>query len=953
MKNFDSSIRNVFQEAFQYFLNKSFDIRIGEYRRVLLMQLNIFLIISTLLIVKPIVNSLFLSSFGFEFLPVAFIVLAVLAIGVSWMFSRLFSRFPFQKIMIRTLLISVVTLFVFGVLLRLNFFVQTVLFLFYVWVAIFAVVTSSQFWVLANMVFNPREAKRVFGFIGAGAIAGGIFGGYLTSILAPVIGSENLIFMSMLVLLPTYWVTKAIWKDKNADQQRNKFQKIPESNLASNPIQIILKSRHLSFLAGIIAVSVIVAKLVDYQFSAIASVAISDPDQLTSFFGFWFSNFNLLSLFIQLFITRRVVGVFGVGTSLLILPAAILLGAVCTLFFPILGAAVFIKMSDGSLKQSINKSATELLALPIPVEFKNKTKSFIDVFVDSAATGIGGLILIFLVNGLDLSTNFISLMIIGLLFVWGYFALQVRKEYIKSFKLIISSNDRIDEKNKKTVSPESIIGNLIKQLESEDEKQLLYVLRKIGEVRDDRFFPGIKKLLDHNSAEVRAKAIINLRSYLNHNLSGEMVRLVNDPDQQVRVNAFEYLLVLAPGNRVKLIESYLQHEDEKLSEAALLALAVETKDNPELQNWFSLGTRIQERIELMKAGDESLKKEQLKLILTVIGIAGASAYYRYIEEAFHDPSPDIVTQAIEAAGDSGHPQFVSSLVGFLVNPMYTTQAQIALAKFGTPIYRVFHQMIDSEKLAIDQVRMLPAVAEKIDSQATIKFLFALLDFEDYLVHQESLKSLNSVKSIFPHLVFDKRLVMSRITDEVRLYQNSLVVLNSKVANVSDDMDSNESITDARKSLIDILERRLDASLERIFRLLELRYPPEDILTVYKGIQSDKTDLRMNAVEFLDNLLESRLKKVLIPILETAISNSMTSSAGEGGTKKEPDEIECYQLLLDGIDVKLKLAVFYLLEQLADASYLSLVAPYLESQNPKIRTFAQKANQAMLASRKVH
>jgi len=36
----------------------------------------------------------------------------------------------------------------------------------------------------------------------------------------------------------------------------------------------------------------------------------------------------------------------------------------------------------------------------VPLEVKKRTKTFIDVVVDSVATGIGGLILIFLVRGL-------------------------------------------------------------------------------------------------------------------------------------------------------------------------------------------------------------------------------------------------------------------------------------------------------------------------------------------------------------------------------------------------------------------------------------------------------------------------------------------------------------------------------------------------------------------------
>ncbi|MEZ4825267.1 MAG: hypothetical protein R3C61_03090 [Bacteroidia bacterium] len=189
------------REAIKYLLRKTFDIREGEFRRAFFMQANIFLLISTLLIVKPSINALFISEFGAENLPGAFILVAVVAAIISTIYSRVLRIYPLDKIITGTLYFSIGTLVVFGTLLRFNVTVGWVLYAFYLWVSIYAVLSASQFWIFANLVFNAREAKRLFGFIGAGAIAGGIFGGYLTSILAPVLGSENLLFVSALLLI--------------------------------------------------------------------------------------------------------------------------------------------------------------------------------------------------------------------------------------------------------------------------------------------------------------------------------------------------------------------------------------------------------------------------------------------------------------------------------------------------------------------------------------------------------------------------------------------------------------------------------------------------------------------------------------------------------------------------------------------------------------------------------
>ena len=230
----------AFGEATRFFLLKTFDVRNGEVQRALLMQLNIFLIISTLLIVKPTVNSLFLSKFGVESLPLAFIMVAVVAAIVSNLYSRILPKVSLYKISIAVLFVSVLSLIFFGIFLQFNIFETGILYLFYIWVAIFALLATSQFWVLANIVFNRREAKRLFGFIGAGAIAGGIFGGYITSMLAQMISSEILPFVGAGLLTVCIPVTQRIWKKYVVgiytpfQQKKHGRDSIPSSPLHAN-----------------------------------------------------------------------------------------------------------------------------------------------------------------------------------------------------------------------------------------------------------------------------------------------------------------------------------------------------------------------------------------------------------------------------------------------------------------------------------------------------------------------------------------------------------------------------------------------------------------------------------------------------------------------------------------------------------------------------------------------
>ncbi|MDQ6664991.1 MAG: hypothetical protein M3Z23_11425 [Acidobacteriota bacterium] len=54
----------------------------------------------------------------------------------------------------------------------------------------------SQGWLVAANVFTPREAKRLYGLLGAGAVVGAVFGGTLTAQTVKLIGTRNLLLAS-------------------------------------------------------------------------------------------------------------------------------------------------------------------------------------------------------------------------------------------------------------------------------------------------------------------------------------------------------------------------------------------------------------------------------------------------------------------------------------------------------------------------------------------------------------------------------------------------------------------------------------------------------------------------------------------------------------------------------------------------------------------------------------
>ena len=56
-----------------------------------------------------------------------------------------------------------------------------------------------------------------------------------------------------------------------------------------------------------------------------------------------------------------------------------------------------------------------------------------------------------------------------------------------------------------------------------------------------------------------------------------------------------------------------------------------------------------------------------------------------------------------------------------------------------------------------------------------------------------------------------------------------------------------------------LRKTLDAELERILRLMKLLFPSIDFKNAYLGIQSNDPVMHANALEFLDNALNPKLR----------------------------------------------------------------------------------------------
>lgn len=347
------------------------------------------------------------------------------------------------------------------------------------------------------------------------------------------------------------------------------------------------------------------------------------------------------------------------------------------------------------------------------------------------------------------------------------------------------------------------------------------------------------------------------------------------------------------------------------------------------------------------------QRQFLKIICAnIIGTAEIPELYPYLHFLFNDPSKEVVRAAIENAGQTYQTEYIPALIQLLKQKELWSPIQEALVNYGSSIIPMLHFHL-SNPYVNKNIRIgIPRILFLMGNQKSVEVLTQNLVIKDPLIRYEIVTALYKLHSNNSYLKFRESIIMNNILDETRNYVNTLTFLYSQgkasalLPVVATNTLHNQGLQRARALLNRVLEQRLDNNLKRIFRLLGLIYAPEDIENAYLGIKNKKPDVRINAIEFLDNLLDVNLKKVIIPIAESALVDSVMEDSAERLGFKTKSESECLAMLLSSEDSHLQILALDLISYLKDNQYLPHISRLINSFDSKVREAAKSALRSM-------
>lgn len=152
----------------------------------------------------------------------------------------------------------------------------------------------------------------------------------------------------------------------------------------------------------------------------------------------------------------------------------------------------------------------------------------------------------------------------------------------------------------------------------------------------------------------------------------------------------------------------------------------------------------------------------------------------------------------------------------------------------------------------------------VGDQAAVDALLASLEIPEEHIRFEVIRSLNRLRNQHPALEFDYARITNAINRELSSCSGVLAKLRTETSG------KGAASGDAVFPALELLGKERAHVRERIFRLLGLIYPADDIYRTFRSLNSPEREVRATAIEFLDNLLKSGLKKRLLPVIDDEV-----------------------------------------------------------------------------------
>ncbi|XP_022146843.1 uncharacterized protein LOC111015948 isoform X1 [Momordica charantia] len=335
---------------------------------------------------------------------------------------------------------------------------------FFLWVALLNLITISSTWARIIDVMDSESGSRLFGFIGAGATLGQLFGSLFATAMA-WLGPYLLLFAALLMEfaarlseginpdMPRLGEELSLIRDADHSQEKDdegtSTLKGHSPKSTSNPhpwaifdgMMLILSSSYLTGVALFLWLSAVISSFFYLQKVSIIAITVTSSLGRRKLFALINSFIAVFILAGQLTVTGHILTIAGVTIAICAAPSVAFLNLVAIAVWPTWVAIAVCETLRKVTTYVVTRPGRELLFTVVSQDEKYKAKICIDVFVqrlgDATAAGMYKLLL----STLHGKTSTISLYALPICLLWivTAFYLGRRQSHLAQLQMLSMS----------------------------------------------------------------------------------------------------------------------------------------------------------------------------------------------------------------------------------------------------------------------------------------------------------------------------------------------------------------------------------------------------------------------------------------------------------------------------------------------------------------------------------
>jgi hypothetical protein len=739
----------------------------------------------------------------------------------------------------------------------------------YVWTGLLGSLAVLQFWMVLGDLYTLGEAKRLYSLVWTGSLLGATAGAATARLLAQRAPSSTLVLAAAIVLGVTA-LGPALALGRAAG--RSAVRPRAAGSLGEG-LAVLRGNAYVRALAVLVLVSSIALTLADYVFKSAVARAVP-PDELGAFFGGFYTVLNLLSLLAQLVLGRRLFQALGLHRALSVLPALLFMGAAGLALGGGLVAALLLKGVDGSLRNSLHRTGTELLFVPLAPGVRARAKPLVDIVGQRGGQALASILILsesFLARGDVVLAGAAA----ATALVWISLVAELRGLYLDVFRVALREGTlrpALDLPPVDLASLEALFG----ALNSADDHEVLAAIDLLAAEGRARLVPAL--ILYHPAQAVVLKALQLLAQAGRTDFLPVADRLLQHADPEIRAAA------LRARTRVRPDQELLRAASSDPSPLVRATAAV----GRVAAGWE--GDAARQALEgLLEAGDEQTALALARAIAAQPSPAFEDVLLRLAEGG----GASTLAQVARAMGELRSPRFLPLLLGLLAQREVRAEARAALLGYGPEGLAFLEAALADEALPLELRRHLPRSVALFDpAPAAAVLQRRLLEERVGGVRYRMLRGLNRLAAA-SDVVLDTEL----LTRATRATAEGVF----RVLHWRSVLESGAARKPARRTpghglLVQLLKDKEGQAIERLLRLLALQHRGEDFRDIYRGLRSQDARQRSSSRELIENLLRPPLRNPILAIVSEQPDEARLSGAGE----LHPARALGYQAVLERI-----------------------------------------------------